>query len=237
MAGLAIITEACYRREGSGMCRCVPCAMHLRVRPGEETCCSRRPRPAVGSSRTPTRRIRTRSPCSATASSTSTSRNARRAPPATSPTSAPWAPSTPRSTCRTAPPSEREVQRRRPEQGPRPHLLRPAQPGRLRGLAAAPQGPVLTRQAMGRRSGASQRLGCDCSDNGQGPRTRSWRSVMKLSGGCPFAGARGQSGEDGCRAPLCGMWRLRRGHRAVLVALATGSSEREPVEHAPSGGA
>ena len=133
-------------------------------------------------------------------------------------------------------PSEREVQRRRPEQGPRPHVLRPAQPGRLRGLAAAPQGPVLTRQASGRRSGPPRGLGCGCSDNRRA-RTRSWRSVMEPEWRCPFAGARGQSGEDGCRSPLCGMWRLRRAHRAFLVALATGSSEREPVEHPPSGGA
>ena len=32
---------------------------------------------------------------------------------------------------------EDEVQRRRPEQGPRPHVLHPAQPGRLRRLTKA----------------------------------------------------------------------------------------------------
>ena len=42
--------------------------------------------------------------------------------------------------------SECEVQRRRPEQGPRPHVLRPAQPGRLRGLAASAQGALHYRQ-------------------------------------------------------------------------------------------
>jgi hypothetical protein len=101
MAGLAIITEACIDVKDRACVEVCPVQCIYEFDPVQNVLFSEA-EAGSGSSRRRTRRIRTRSPCSATASSTSTSRNARRAPPATSLTSVPWAPSTPRSTCRTA---------------------------------------------------------------------------------------------------------------------------------------
>ena len=61
---------------------------------------------------------------------------------------------------------------------------------------------------------------------------------MELSGVAPLLEHDGspmtvEVAAPGCAA--CGAF--RDAHRAVFVALATGSSEREPVEHPPSGGA
>ena len=63
-----------HRCEGSGLCRCMS-VQCISVSTRRRTCCSRRSRPAVGSSRRRMRRIRARSRSSATASSSSTSRS------------------------------------------------------------------------------------------------------------------------------------------------------------------
>ena len=112
------------------MSTCARCsASTSSIRPG--TCCSPRSRRVVVW-RTRTNRTRRPSPCSGTACSTSTRRSARPARPATSRTSVRWGRSTRRSTCLTV--RLGRLQRHRPEQGTRPHVLHPTQPRRLRGL-------------------------------------------------------------------------------------------------------